>query len=195
MDMRRGLLGKGLYHVLPDGQLVGGVITETEAYLGAEDPACHTFGYRRTSRTETMYAQGGLAYVYFIYGMYNCFNVVSRPQGEPEAALVRAIWPTEGIEYMRRLRPHAKRIEHLADGPGKLCMAMGIDRHCDGLDLTGARLFIGEGLQVDETEIEDSPRIGIDYAGDAAQWPLRFRLLDSSSPWNHCGLEVRHENS
>lgn len=176
IEVARQLLGKKLVHVLPNGKRIAGFISETEAYLGIEDPAAHSFGDRRTNRTETMYAQGGIAYVYFIYGMYNCLNVVTRPAGEPEAVLVRGLIPTEGIDIMRQLRPLAKSDSYLANGPGKLCQALKLTREHNGLDLRGSRLYLTDGKSIADELIEDLPRVGIDYAGDAIHWPLRFRI-------------------
>jgi DNA-3-methyladenine glycosylase len=182
-EVARRLLGCTLVHIV-NGQRLAGRIVETEAYMGIEDPACHTFGDRRTLRTKSMYLDGGHAYVYLIYGMHFCFNVVTRAIDVPEAVLIRAVEPTEGIEVMRELRNAkskkvlktsvAKLNKNLANGPGKLCQALAIDRSCDGLPLTNAELFIEEGQRIDEKKIIAGPRIGVAYAGIAAAWPLRF---------------------
>lgn len=169
----RELIGKKLVHIV-DGQRISGIIVETEAYLGIEDRACHSFGNRRTERTESMYLEGGHSYVYFIYGMHFCFNVVTREAKVPEAVLIRALEPSEGIEVMRTKRKRAKRDLDLTNGPGKLCQALGINRHHDRLRLDQPPLFIEDGLLVKADEIETSPRIGVDYAGICALWPLRF---------------------
>lgn len=166
IEVARKLLGMRLVHVLPSGQRLSGFITETEAYLGAEDPACHSFGFRRTERTGILYETGGLAYIYFIYGMYHCLNVVTRPAGEPEAVLIRGLMPLEGIDLKAK-----------TDGPGKLCRALKLTRAQNGEDLRGDALFITEYQRFSDDEIEASPRVGIDYAGDAMEWPLRFQWL------------------
>ena len=177
----RELLGCRLVHVV-DGKRIAGRITETEAYLGVGDAACHTFGHRRTPRTKSMYLPGGHVYVYFIYGMHFCFNVVTKTEKEPEAVLIRAIQPEEGIEEMIRLRggkPAAseKALSALTNGPAKLCEALAIDRSCDGLDLLGDELFIEKPIRkVSQDLIVAGPRIGVAYAGEAATWPLRFRI-------------------
>lgn len=175
----RQLLGKKLFH-LKDGVLTSGIITETEAYLGLQDPACHTYQGRRTDRVRSMYKMGGHSYVYFIYGIHYCFNVVTQNEKKPEAVLIRALKPVDGIEVMqkrRKLKTNFKEIQ-LCSGPGKLCQAMGIDRSSDGLILTGSEIWIEEKIPYAKikNKIEVSSRIGIDYAGDAKHWPLRFSL-------------------
>ena len=173
----RELLGCRLVHVV-GGQRLSGRIVETEAYLGIGDRACHTFGDRRTERTKSMYLPGGHAYVYFIYGMHFCFNVVTRTEEHPEAVLVRAIEPLEGIETMRSRRA-VKRDRDLANGPGKLCAALAIDKKCDGLSLNGPSLFIEPGEKIDSRLVHSSRRIGVDYAGTDAERLLRFSLAES----------------
>lgn len=178
ITVARGLLGKKLVRV-HKGRRLAGYIVETEAYLGLEDPACHSFNSRRTPRTEVMFGPGGYAYIYFIYGMYNCFNVVTRASGHPEAVLIRALWPAEGIEQMQRHR-QKKRLIDLASGPGKLCQALKIDKSLNGKSLTGKEIFIEEtGLKIDSRQIIENPRIGIEYAQDAIHWPLRFSIEES----------------
>ena len=172
----RELLGKLL--VVPDeeGARVSGYIVETEAYVGPEDRASHAFGGRRTTRTETMYARGGAVYVFFIYGMHHQFNVVAASVDVPEAVLVRALEPSEGVERMRARRVVAAD-RQLTSGPGKLCHALGLDRTFDGADLTGRRVWIEDaGRAVGAEEIISGPRIGIDYAGDYVSKPWRFWL-------------------
>lgn len=176
------LLGTRLVRVLADGTRLAGRIVETEAYLGVEDRAAHSFGGRRTARNESMYGRPGTAYVYFTYGMHHCFNVVCAREGEPQAVLIRALEPVEGGEVMRRLRS-ARRARsvpdtHLCSGPGRLCQAMGIDREDDGVDLADptSRLFIIRGagrLSADESVL-NTARIGVAYAGDWADLPLRW---------------------
>lgn len=158
--LARELLGKRLVRVFR-GKRKSGIIVETEAYLGADDPACHTWKNRKSGRNASMYLDGGHSYVYLIYGMYHCFNVVSRRAGEPEAVLIRALAPEENV---------ADR----ADGPGRLCRALSITRAQDGVDLLGETIFIEEAKGPSKEEIGASPRIGVDYAGEAALWPLRF---------------------
>ncbi len=158
-----------------DGRRVSGIIVETEAYRGPEDRASHAYGGRRTRRTETMYAPGGTAYVYFVYGMYHQFNVVTNVADVPHAVLVRALEPVEGVELMRRRRGGAAPLD-LTSGPGKLCIALGIDRRLDGADLLGDRIWLEAGRRVRPAAIAAGPRVGIDYAEDWAARPWRFWL-------------------
>ncbi|MGC8782383.1 MAG: DNA-3-methyladenine glycosylase [Anaerolineae bacterium] len=167
----RALLGQRLVRVL-EGQRLSGLICEAEAYGGPDDEASHAF--RRTPRSAIMYGPPGHAYVYFIYGMYFCLNVVTEADGRPGAVLIRAIVPQEGIETMRRRRQVAGD-RHLADGPGKLCLALGITRDQNGLDLTtGGELFIETGVAVPAAEIAATPRIGVRGDADALGRPWRF---------------------
>lgn len=161
-EVAMDLLGTVLLRHDPDGSYRWGRITETEAYLGEHDMASHArFG--RTKRTEVMYGSPGRSYVYLIYGMYHMLNVVAAPPGEPQAVLVRAIEPLGGVE--------AK-----VDGPGKLTRALGIDLSFNGLPLSGAPLSIHPGESVPEPII--TPRIGIDYAGEWRDAPLRYLAFE-----------------
>jgi DNA-3-methyladenine glycosylase len=174
----RRLLGTLLVAPTRDGRRVSGIIVETEAYRGPEDRASHAYGGRRTRRTETMYARGGTAYVYFVYGMYHQFNVVTGVEDVPHAVLVRALEPVEGVDLMRRRRGGLPARD-LASGPGKLCIALGIDRRLDGADLLGERIWLEAGRRVRPAAIAAGPRIGIDYAADWAARPWRFWLRGS----------------
>lgn len=181
LTLARELLGKILVHNV-DGKELRGMIVETEAYLGVVDKAAHSYGGRRTKRVETMYGQPGIAYVYIIYGMYNCFNIVAREVGIPEAVLVRAIEPLGELEQMSLNRFNKPYIEltktqkkGLTNGPGKLCDAMLIDRKLDGEDLCGERLYVEEGTEKN-ISIVTSKRIGIDYAEEAKDFPYRFYI-------------------
>ena len=172
--LARRLLGCTLWHRTPEG-LCAGRIVETEAYCGETDAACHSYTRRAPNgRTSVMYGPGGFAYVYLIYGMHCCMNVVSAPEGAPEAVLIRALAPTEGIALMRARRPKAKTDTALCSGPGKLCAALGIDRGCYGLDLLGDTLFLTVGEPLPEERLGVSPRIGVAYAGEDALRPWRF---------------------
>ena len=175
VDIARQLLGKLL--VIPDeeGRRVSGMIVETEAYLGVEDRGAHSYGGRRTARNEVMYGIAGHVYVFFVYGMYYQFNIVTGPVGQPHAILIRGVEPVEGIEIMRERRgTKAKKDRDLTSGPGKLAIAMDIDRSLNGTDLRGERCWIETYRTFDDTEIASGPRIGIDYAGDDALRPWRF---------------------
>jgi DNA-3-methyladenine glycosylase len=171
----RRLLGTLLVARARDGRRVAGIIVETEAYRGPEDRASHAHGGRRTRRTETMYARGGTAYVYFVYGMYHQFNVVTNVADVPHAVLVRALEPVEGVDLMRRRRGGVPPGE-LTSGPGKLCIALGIDRRLDRADLLGDRIWLEPGRPVSPAAIAAGPRVGIDYAEDWVARPWRFWL-------------------
>ena len=161
-------------------------IVETEAYLGANDPASHARRGLRSERNKSMYLDGGHAYVYFTYGMHWCLNVVTQEADTAEAVLLRAAEPLHGIEAMRQRRAKAKRDFDLLNGPGKLCSALDIDKSLDGEPLFGDRLFLTRGEKVVSPDaIAISARIGIDGAGEAAHWPLRFFLRGSRSVSAH----------
>lgn len=174
----RELLGKLLVVPGPNGERVSGKIVEVEAYRGPEDRASHAYGGRRTKRTETMYRVGGVAYVYFVYGMYFQFNVVSGIEDTPHAILVRALEPVEGIEIMRRRR-HSHADHNLTSGPGKLCIAMGIDRELNGADLLGSEVWLEEYEKMSPRRIARGPRIGIDYAEQWIDKPWRFWIKNN----------------
>ncbi len=178
LEVARDLLGKRLVVPGRNGSRVSGIIVETEAYRGPEDRASHAWNGRRTQRTETMYGPGGTAYVYFVYGMYNQFNVVTNVADIPHAILVRALEPSEGIEVMRRRR-RGRSERELTSGPGRLCLAMGIDRKLDKADLLGDRVWIEEGISISRRQIARGPRIGIDYAEKWIDKPWRFWVRDN----------------
>jgi len=153
-------------------------ITETEAYLGAVDPASHAAFGRRTQRVEPMYGPAGFAYIYFVYGMHWCCNVVCATEGVADAVLVRAGIAIEGRATMlkrRHLKEQASD-KGLAGGPAKLCQAMAIDGKLNNYDLQGPSLFLAPGRNVAEAEVLREPRVGVDYAGRAKDWPLRYRV-------------------
>lgn len=160
LEAARELLGKVLVHETREGRCAGAIV-EAEAYLGPADPACHS-ARGCTPRTSAMFGPEGHAYVYFIYGMYFCFNVVTQPAGVAEAVLVRALQPLEGLDLMRRRRG-VEKLSALASGPGKLCAAMGITRACNGLDLTRPPLWI-EDRGAPPGEVVWRPRVGINVA-------------------------------
>lgn len=177
----RELLGKLLVREL-DGRRLVGRITETEAYVGPVDKACHAYGYKRTARTETLFAPPGTAYIYLIYGMYHCLNFVTEPEGTPCAVLLRAVEPVEGAEAMALARfgrsieeMNAYQRKHFLNGPGKVCKAFSLDRSLNGADLTAGPLWLADdGFR--PGEIHAGPRIGIDYAEEAVDFPWRFYL-------------------
>lgn len=176
VTVARSLIGCRLWRRL-EGELLSARIVETEAYMGANDPASHARRGLRSARNEAMYLQGGHAYVYFTYGMHWCMNVVTGEADVAEAVLLRGAQPLTGIEVMKASRPKAKSEYELMNGPGKICMAMQIDREMNGQPLDGTALFItARESPVADDDIQVTPRIGVDGAGDAAHWPLRFLL-------------------
>jgi DNA-3-methyladenine glycosylase len=165
----RDLLGAILECTTREG-ITRGRIVETEAYLGPDDPACHAAA-GLTRRTEHLFGPPGISYVYLIYGMYWCFNAVTRERGHGAAVLIRAVAPIDGIDLMRRRRPKVKRVQDLTNGPGKLCLAMGITGDMSGKSLRDGPIVIRPGEPVSDADVEVTPRIGITQA---AEWPLRF---------------------
>jgi DNA-3-methyladenine glycosylase len=186
LQITRELLGKTMVVPTETGERVSGIIVEAEAYLGAIDKAAHSYGNRRTARTETMFAIGGTSYIFFIYGMYFQFNVVVGAVGTPHAVLIRAVEPVEGVEIMRERRaaksknPNAKMPDkNLTSGPGKLCIAFGIDKTYNNEDLLGNRVWLEEGKSFSDAEITSGKRIGIDYAEEYVEKPWRFWVKDN----------------
>ena len=179
LDFARRLLGKTLVVPDADGNRVAGKIVETEAYLGAEDKAAHSYNNRRTKRTETMFNIGGTAYVTLIYGIYTQFNIVCGAVGVPHACLIRAVEPVENIALMRVRRGQMKDI-NLTSGPGKLCIAFGIDRSFNNADLTvDKRIWLEAGEGISNENIVSGKRVGIDYAEEYAEKPWRFWIRDN----------------
>jgi DNA-3-methyladenine glycosylase len=175
--LARDFIGKVLCTNI-QGNCCSGIITETEAYAGINDRASHAWGDRRTARTEPMYLDGGIAYIYLIYGMYSLFNIVTAPAGTPHAILVRAIHPLDGIEFMKQRRK-TSTMKSMTDGPGKLSLAMGLHYSDSGEDLCGSKIWIEDrGIKLEKNKIISGPRVGIDYAGKDALLPYRFRLSD-----------------
>jgi DNA-3-methyladenine glycosylase len=165
----RAMLGTVLECETEQG-VASGIIVETEAYLGEHDLACHAAA-GRTARTEPLYGPPGIAYVYFIYGMYWCFNAVTRSDGLPSAVLVRAVEPLDGIALMHQRRAHVTHTADLTNGPGKLCTALGITGALNGMALCRKPIVIREGEPVPDDEVEITARIGITRSAD---WPLRW---------------------
>jgi DNA-3-methyladenine glycosylase len=179
LQIAQDLLGKLLVVPSASGERVSGMIVETEAYLGAIDKAAHSYNDRRTNRNEITYATGGKVYVFFVYGMYFQLNFVTNLRGEPHVVLIRAVEPVEGVEIMRerrlRKKPDAKMPDkNLASGPGKLCIAFGIDRNLNGADLLEDKIWLEDFKTVSKKEIARGKRIGIDYADEFAEKPWRF---------------------
>ena len=182
LEVARDLLGTYLVRRLDGAELVVR-ITETEAYVGAVDKACHAYGGRRTARTETLYAKPGTTYVYLIYGMYHCLNFVTEPEGTAAAVLLRGVEAVSGADLMAYNRfgrgyeqLTADQRKNFLNGPGKVCRALALTRTHNGLDLTaGGELFLCAG-EAPTGEIHVGKRIGIDYAEEAVDFPWRFWL-------------------
>lgn len=175
----RDLLGKLLITNI-EGKITSGYITETEAYRGPEDKASHAYQMRRTPRNESMYAQGGVSYVFVCYGMHQMFNIVTNVREVPHAVLVRAIEPIKGLEVMITRRGCAD-LRQLTNGPGKLTQALGITRMYDGLSLASENLSVLEsGRIIDPDQVIAGPRVGIDYAEEDRFLPWRFRLTKTA---------------
>lgn len=159
-----------------DNKLTRAIITETEAYAGVTDRASHAYGNRRTRRTEPMFGRGGAAYVYLCYGLHHLFNVVTNERDKPDAVLIRAGLPFTGADVMRGRRSKKKEDRTLLAGPGSLAQALGITTGYSGMSLLGGRIWIEDrGIEVDRDAMLVGPRVGIDYAGEDAKRPYRFR--------------------
>lgn len=185
IDVANDLLGKVLVREV-DGRILKGKIVETESYIGAIDKACHAYNGRRTKRTEILYSDCGVAYVYFIYGLYHCFNVVTNERDVAEAVLIRAIEPLNEFDYISQVRYKKQfkelsktQIKNLTNGPSKLCLAYLIDK-----DLNGDKLYEQGKIYLEESEENDfeivkTKRIGIDYAEEAKDFLWRFYIKDN----------------
>ncbi|MFR1824714.1 DNA-3-methyladenine glycosylase [Clostridium saudiense] len=185
IDVANDLLGKVLVREV-DGRILKGKIVETESYIGAIDKACHAYNGRRTKRTEVLYSDCGVAYVYFIYGLYHCFNVVTNEKDVAEAVLIRAIEPLNEFDYISQVRYKKQfkelsktQIKNLTNGPSKLCLAYLIDK-----DLNGDKLYEQGKIYLEESEENDfeivkTKRIGIDYAEEAKDFLWRFYIKDN----------------
>lgn len=172
----RELLGKYLFTNF-NNKLTGGIITETEAYIGLTDRASHSFGGRRTARNEHMYADPGTAYVYICYGIHHLFNVVTNKKDIPDAVLIRAVHPTHGIETILKRREMKELKKNISGGPGTVGVALGINKIHSGIDLLSEKIWIEDRkLIVDPQKVTVSNRIGVESAGDAAHYPFRFVL-------------------
>ncbi|WP_116168164.1 DNA-3-methyladenine glycosylase [Pedobacter agri] len=176
LHLAKDLLGKVLFTNI-QGEVSAGIIVETEAYFGISDKASHAYGGRRTNRTETMFSEGGVAYVYLCYGMHNLFNVVSSKINDPHAILIRAIEPLIGKELMEERRKMVFAKPAISSGPGSAAKALGIDRSFNAKDLTGNEIWIEDHqISIDDNEIMAVPRVGIAYAQEHAALPWRFYI-------------------
>lgn len=184
LEVAKELLGKEIV-LRNNDSFISCRIVESEAYIGAIDKAAHCYQNKRTPRTEVMFGPPGHSYVYLIYGMYNCFNIVTQGVGEPAAVLIRAVEPAEGLEKMTYNRYgkvpsdlSKKELINLTNGPGKLCKAMGIDKSLNAVDLCGEYFYLTEGNN-EEFEIVTTKRINIDYAEEAIDFPWRFYIKNN----------------
>lgn len=174
LSVASALLGKYLCRKWKNSLIVGKIV-ETEAYIGEDDPACHA-ARGKTPRNTVMYGSPGVSYIYFIYGMYHCLNVVTESQGFPAAVLIRAVEPIDGIEHMKKFRK-TEDVQNLTNGPGKLCQAFHLDRKQNGMDLCGMELFITDGEEIAGASIARSKRVGIKVGVDQL-W--RFFIKNNS---------------
>jgi DNA-3-methyladenine glycosylase len=181
VEVARQLLGKYLVRIDAAG-VRAGMILETEAYVGPDDKASHA-SRGRTPSTALMFGPAGFAYVYLIYGMHHCLNIVTERENYPAAVLIRAVEPSEGLELMQKRRLTLD-VRRLTNGPGKLCQAFGIDRRLNGLDMCGEALFI-EARGTNLVDIVVTARVGVDYAGPWKDKPWRFYIA------GHPGVSIR----
>lgn len=178
------LLGKVLVREI-NGQKISVKIVETEAYMGITDRAAHSFGGRRTPRVEVMYGGPGISYVFLVYGMYHCFNIVTQEEGNPQAVLIRAAEPIDGFDLIAQNRFNKtynqlskSQMKNLTNGPGKLCRALLIDKSLNGEDLCSNKLYVEEG-ENEKIDIVSSKRVGIDYAEEAKDYLWRFYIANN----------------
>jgi DNA-3-methyladenine glycosylase len=177
LEVAKDLLGLVLVHETKEG-ITRGKIVEAEAYMGPKDEAAHSYKNIKTNRTNVQYGQGGYAYIYLIYGMYYCMNIVTNKIDVPEVVLLRALEPMDGIQLMEQRRGTDK-LKNLCSGPGKLCAAMGINKDNYGMDMCGSQLYLDTSKQEEKFEIEATKRINIDYAGDAKDYLWRYTIKNS----------------
>jgi len=174
VEISRDLIGK-IICTNKNGQVTSGIITETEAYSGRNDRACHANDGLRTERTEIMYGPGGYSYVYLCYGIHYLFNIVTNKEKAADAVLIRAIHPIEGVEVMKKRRNITNDEKPISSGPGILSQALGINKNDYGVDLTNGPIWIEDrSIQVRTSMIRSTPRIGVDYAGEHAKRKWRF---------------------
>lgn len=172
VEIARDLIGKKIVTCF-NGKITSGIITETEAYAGEIDRASHAFGGKRTSRTETMYAKGGISYVYLCYGIHHLFNIVTNQKDIPHAVLIRGILPIDGYEIIRKRRKSDLPVHRIAAGPGTLSQALGITVKNNGISLIKNEIWL-EKSENKPIQIKTGTRIGVDYAGKDALLPYRF---------------------
>jgi DNA-3-methyladenine glycosylase len=179
VQISRDLLGKVLCTRIA-GETTKAVITETEAYAGIDDKASHAYGSRRTKRTEPMYAEGGIAYIYLCYGIHHLFNVVTNKVNVPHAVLIRAATPLQGVDVMLYRRNKTQSGDILLAGPGSMAQALGIHTSHTGVALSGNQIWIEDHkTRVEDSKIVAGPRVGVDYAGEDAGRPYRFVVTEA----------------
>jgi DNA-3-methyladenine glycosylase len=181
LKVSKALLGKVLVRKFDRNTFLAGKIVETEAYIGEHDPACHAF-QRVSGRSSVLYEDGGTVYVYFIYGNYYCFNIVTEKKGIGCAVLIRAVEPLEGIDIMKEFRPGIKKPHDLTNGPSKFCLAFDIDKKFNNVKLSKQGIFISDSPVKEKFEIKTSKRIGI---VKGAELPYRFFIKDNPFVTNH----------
>jgi len=181
IKVAKELLGKVLIRKTGKNEYLSGRIVEVEAYMGDHDPACHAY-QKVTGRSSTLYEDGGTIYVYFIYGNYYCFNIVTETKGIGSAVLIRAIEPLEGIEIMKELRPKVRNSHDLTNGPSKFCLAFDIDKSFNGKKLSEDGIFISNPLKKEKFDIKTSKRIGINVGKD---FPYRFFIKNNPFVTKH----------
>lgn len=177
VQVAKNLLGKYIFTNLNNEGLTGGIIVETEAYAGTTDRASHAYGDRRTERTEIMYMEGGVAYIYLCYGIHSLFNIVTHKENIPHAVLIRGIHPIEGLDIMLKRSGKIKIDKLFGIGPGKVSKILGIHFAQTGESLLGNKIWLEDrGIKVKPSDIIASTRIGVDYAGEDAKLPFRFSI-------------------
>ncbi len=177
IEVAKDLLGKYLVRNFSEGKVMVKIV-ETEAYLGIDDPASHSYQGKITSRNKVMYQPGGVFYVYKIYGIYYCLNVVVNKKDIPQAVFIRAAQPVSGIEIIMKKRG-MRDIKKLCNGPGRLTQALGINLDFYGLKVSNTKLYFLDGEKISKKEIVSAPRVNIDYAGEAKNLPLRFYIKNN----------------
>ena len=179
IDVSKKLLGKVLTTQI-NNTITSGIIIEVEAYAGINDQASHAYNHKRTQRTEVMYEIGGISYVYLCYGMYYLFNVITNGKNIPHAVLIRSLEPLDGIDIMEDRRKIKGKKYNLTNGPGKLSIALGIDKSFNRKSLLSDKIWIQDnGIKFNKKDILSSPRIGVDYAKEDAKLPYRFYIKDN----------------
>lgn len=178
LSLAKLLLGKFIVSKIDDALCVLKIV-ETEAYRGADDKASHAYPNKMTPRTKTMFLSGGVSYIYLCYGIHNMFNVVVGPTGIANAILIRAAEPVDGVLEMKERR-QSKEV-NVANGPGKLCQALGITRDHNNMNICtpSSLIYLAENKKISNEDIEIGPRVGIAYAEECAMWPWRFRIKDN----------------